>query len=82
MITGSAGAGKSYMASAIGHQAFSLGYEVMYFNTIKLFTIVKTSKADGSYVKQIGKQAKKDMLVLDDFRLKGLDNINREVSSV
>ena len=77
LITGSTGAGKSYMASAIGHQACSLGYKVMYFNTTKLFTMLKTSKADGSYVKQINRLEKQDLLILDDFGLKGLDNINR-----
>ena len=77
LITGSTGAGKSYMASAIGHQACSLGYKVMYFNTTKLFTMLKISKADGSYVKQINKIEKQDLLIIDDFGLKGLDNINR-----
>jgi len=77
LITGSTGTGKSYMASAIGHQACSLGYKVMYFNTAKLFTMLKTSKADGSYVRQINKLEKQDLLILDDFGLKGLDNINR-----
>lgn len=77
LITGSTGAGKSYMASAIGHQACSLGYKVMYFNTTKLFTMLKMSKADGSYVKQINKLEKQDLLILDDFGLKGLDNIDR-----
>jgi DNA replication protein DnaC len=77
LITGSTGTGKSYMASAIGHQACSLGYKVMYFNSTKLFTMLKTSKVDGSYVKQINKIEKQDLLILDDFGLKGLDNINR-----
>lgn len=77
LITGSTGAGKSYMASAIGHQACSLGYKVMYFNTNKLFTMLKTSKADGSYLKQINKLEKQDLLILDDFGLKALDTINR-----
>lgn len=72
LITGSTGAGKSYMASAIGHQACSLGYKVMYFNTNKLFTMLKTSKADGSYLKQINKLEKQDLLILDDFGLKAL----------
>ena len=44
LITGSTGAGKSYIASAIGHQACSLSYKVIYFT--KLFTMLKTSKAD------------------------------------
>jgi len=41
LITGSTGAGKSYMASAIGHQACSLGFKTMYFNTSKLFTMLR-----------------------------------------
>ena len=77
LITGSTGAGKSYMASAIGHQACSLGFKTLYFNTSKLFTMLKTSKADGSYLKQVNKIEKQDLLILDDFGLKGLDNINR-----
>ena len=39
--------------------------------------MLKTSKADGSYVKQINKLEKQDLLILDDFGLKGLDNIHR-----
>ncbi|MEE9362733.1 MAG: ATP-binding protein [Cellulophaga sp.] len=36
LITGSTGVGKSFIASAIGYQACSLSYKVMYFNTHKL----------------------------------------------
>ncbi len=77
LITGSTGVGKSYIASAIGHGACSLGFKVMYFNTQKLFTKLKTSKADGSYLKIINKLEKQDLLILDDFGLRTLDNINR-----
>jgi len=77
LITGSTGVGKSYMASAIGHQACSLGYKVMYFNTHKLFTKLRTSKADGSYIREINKIEKQDLLILDDFGLRTLDAINR-----
>lgn len=77
LITGSTGVGKSYLASAIGHQACSIGQKVMYFNTAKLFTLLKTSKADGSYLKQINRLERQDLLILDDFGLKPLDNINR-----
>ena len=41
LITGSTGVGKSYLASAIGHQACSMGRKVVYFNTAKLFTMLK-----------------------------------------
>jgi len=77
LVTGSTGTGKSYLASALGHQACSKGYKVMYFNTAKLFTMLKTAKADGSYAKQINKLEKQDLLIIDDFGLRPLDNINR-----
>ncbi|MFT4734982.1 MAG: DNA replication protein DnaC [Algoriphagus sp.] len=77
LITGSTGVGKSYIASGIGHQACSLGYKVMYFNTQKLFTKLRTSKADDSYSREINKIEKQDLLVLDDFGLRALDAINR-----
>ena len=77
LITGSTGVGKSYIASALGHQACSLGYKVLYFNTNKLFTLLKTSKADGSYIKEINKLEKQNLLILDDFGLKALDSMNR-----
>lgn len=78
LITGSTGAGKSYIASALGHQACSLGYKVLYFNAAKLFTQLKTSKADGSYTKEINRIEKQDLLIIDDFGLKTLDGINRQ----
>lgn len=77
LITGSTGIGKSHLASAMGHQACSQGFRVMYFNANKLFTMLKTSKADGSYVKQINRLERQDLLILDDFGLKALDTLNR-----
>lgn len=77
LLTGSTGVGKSYIASAIGHQACSLGYKVRYYNTYKLFTELKTAKADGSYIKEVNKIEKQDLLILDDFGLRPLDSINR-----
>lgn len=77
LITGSTGAGKSYIASAIGHQACCQGFKVMYFNASKLFTMLKTSKADGSYLKLINQLERQDLLILDDFGLKALDTLNR-----
>ena len=37
IITGPTGVGKSFIASAIGHQACMLGFKTLYFNTRKLF---------------------------------------------
>jgi DNA replication protein DnaC len=77
MITGSTGIGKSYIASAIGQQACTLGYRVMYFNATKLFAKLKMAKADGSYINEIGKIERQQLLILDDFGIQPLDAQSR-----
>ena len=77
LITGSTGAGKSYIATAIGYQACIEGYKVMYYNTTKLFSKLKMAKADGSYLKELAKIERQQLIILDDFGLQPLDNQNR-----
>jgi DNA replication protein DnaC len=79
LITGSTGIGKSYIASAIGNQACMLGYKVIYANTAKLFSKLKMAKADGSYLREISKIERQDLLILDDFGLQPMDNHSRSV---
>ncbi len=77
LLTGSTGVGKSYIASSLGHQACNLGYKVLYFNINKLFAKLKMLKADGSFLKEMTRIERQDLLILDDFGLKPLDQINR-----
>ena len=77
LISGSTGAGKSYIATALGYQACIEGYRVMYFNTTKLFSKLKMAKADGSYLKELAKIARHQLIILDDFGLQPLDSQNR-----
>lgn len=77
LICGPAGVGKSFISSALGNQACHQGYRVLYFNTQKLFTRLRMSKADGSYMREINRIEKQDLLILDDFGLQELDNQNR-----
>jgi DNA replication protein DnaC len=67
IISGSTGLGKSFLSSALGHQACMQGYKVFYRNCSKLFDELKIAKADGTYIKEIGKIEKHDLLILDDF---------------
>ncbi len=67
LITGSTGIGKSFIASAIGHHAGTLGYKSVYYNVPKLFAKLKIAKADGSYLREINKIERQDFLILDDF---------------
>lgn len=79
IITGSTGIGKSYIASAIGHQACSLGYRVLYQHSTKLFGRMKIAKADGSYLKELAKIERQHILLIDDFGIQPLDAQSRSV---
>ena len=77
LITGSTGNGKSYIASAIGHEACSLGYRVLYEHSTKLFARLKMAKADGSYLKELARMEKQELLIIDDFGMQPLDAQSR-----
>jgi len=77
LITGSTGAGKSYIASALGYQACIEGYRVAYYNTAKLFARLRMAKGDGSYLKEISRLERQHLLILDDFGIQPLDSPNR-----
>lgn len=79
LISGSTGIGKSFLASAIGHQACSLGYKVMYYYSTKLFAKLKMAKADGSYMKEIKNIERQDLLIIDDFGITPIDTQGRAV---
>lgn len=79
IITGSTGIGKSYLASALGHQACTLGYRVLYQQNTKLFGRMKMAKADGSYLKELAKIERQHLLIIDDFGIQPLDAQNRSV---
>ena len=73
LITGPTGVGKSYLACALGHQACTLGYRVLYFNAAKLFSKLKYAKADGSYAKELKKIENQNVVIIDDFGLHPMD---------
>ena len=77
IITGPTGVGKSYVSTAIGHQACVYGFKTVYFNFGKLIPALKLKKADGSYLKEIRRIEKQDVLLLDDFGLEKLDTVSR-----
>lgn len=77
IITGSTGIGKSFLASAIGHEACTMGYKVLYQHSTKLFARLKIAKADGSYLKELSKMEKQHLLLIDDFGIQPLDAQSR-----
>lgn len=77
IITGPCGSGKSFLASALGQQACIQGFRVLYWSSSKLFSHLKLSKADGSYPRELGKIARRELLIVDDFALEPLDAPSR-----
>ena len=77
LIAGRTGGGKRYLGTAVGDQACIEGFKVSYFNTNKLFAKLKMAKADGSYLRELAKIQRQEVIILDDFGLQALDSQNR-----
>jgi len=77
LVTGPTGAGKSYLASALGRQACHLGYTTLYFNCGKLWTHLRQAQKRERYTKELRAIARADVLILDDFGLSKLESQDR-----
>jgi len=73
LITGATGCGKSFVSSALGHQACNQGYKVMYFNVQKLLQKTKMARLEGTIHLLFQKISKAQLLILDDFGLTHLE---------
>jgi len=69
LITGPTGTGKTYIACALAHKACREGYTALYVRCSTLLRELELARADGSYGKQLGRMAKTDLLLLDDWGL-------------
>ena len=79
LITGPTGSGKSFLASALGNQACIRNYKVKYYNTSRLLMQLNMSKADNSYLKMLNQIKKIDLIILDDFGLQPISEIDRVI---
>lgn len=77
LISGATGCGKSFLASALGHQACAQGYKVAYYNVQKLLLRTKMARLDGTIYKFLERLCKTDLLILDDFGLTHLEQQQR-----
>jgi len=67
IITGPTGAGKTYLACALGQSACRNGVSVRYFQISKLLQKITYARADGSLPKFFETLAKTQLLVIDDW---------------
>jgi DNA replication protein DnaC len=77
IITGMTGVGKTYVACAFAQQACRKGYRVAYRRASRLFDELALARADGTYAQALGRLARVDVLVIDDWGLAPLRDQNR-----
>jgi DNA replication protein DnaC len=69
LITGPAGAGKTYIASALGNAACRQGWTARYYRLSRLLADLGIARADGSYPRFLARLAKTDLLLVDEWGL-------------
>ncbi len=79
LLTGPTGIGKSWLAQALAHQACRDGYRVFYRPAGKLFRDLQQAQADGSLSRHLPTLTKVDVLVVDDFAMSPLGELERRL---
>jgi DNA replication protein DnaC len=77
VITGATGVGKTYIACALAQQACRLGHRVLYRRAPRLFDELALAHADGTYPKLLARFARTEVLVLDDWGLAPVQDLQR-----
>jgi DNA replication protein DnaC len=77
LITGMTGTGKTYVACALAQQACRKGYRALYRRASKLFPELALARADGTYTRLLAKLARADVLVLDDWGMTAISDVER-----
>lgn len=70
VVTGPTGTGKTYLACALGNLACRKGYRTLYTRATRLFDELVLARAAGTYARLLGKLARMDVLIIDDWGLK------------
>ena len=79
LISGATGTGKSYFATALGHEACRSGRKVLYSNTARLTTQLKQAKKEGRIIKELERIEQAYLVILVDFGLQVLDAQSRSI---
>jgi len=66
LITGPAGVGKSYLATALGYQACLSGFKVRYYNMSKLLGDIQMARIEAKAAKFFDRMAEMELLIIED----------------
>ncbi len=78
LITGATGVGKTYLACALGQQACRQSHRTLYRRLPRLFQELALARADGTYATLLARLARVDCLIIDDWGLGTLTEIQRQ----
>ena len=76
-ITGPTGAGKTFLACALGHKACREGFSVSYVRLPRLLDNLGIGCGDGRYAKLLDALARVDLLLIDDWAMAPLSDEQR-----
>jgi len=76
-ITGPTGAGKTFLACALGHKACREGFSVSYVRLPRLLDNLGIGRGDGRYAKLLDALARVELLLLDDWAMAPLSDEQR-----
>lgn len=74
IITGATGTGKSWLASALGNHACVAGFKTRYWSILKLMEDLAIARAERQTKKFFERIAAYDLVIIDDFGIKKLNN--------
>jgi len=78
LITGATGVGKTYVACALGQHACRQGHRTIYRRMPRFFQELALARADGSYAIVLARLARVDVLILDDWGLAAVTDVQRQ----
>jgi DNA replication protein DnaC len=76
-IIGQSGVGKSHIAHALGHQACRREQDVLSYCTHQLFEWIYAGRGDGTQKKRLAQVVKAPLIILDDFGLQPLNEVQQ-----
>lgn len=78
LITGLTGVGKSFLACSLAHKACLEGFSSLYLRVPKLLVELSVARGDGRYQRLMTSLAKIDVLIIDDWGLSKLNEVERK----
>lgn len=74
IVTGPTGTGKSWLLSALGNHACISGFKTRYWSVLKLMEELSMARVEQRLQRTFEKIASLDLLIIDDFGIKKLNN--------